>query len=72
MIWYVSLFIMQQEFEHLDYFELHTLLIDKNKEFTNGIKAGKNHSELQAIYNCIHEVYRELQDRKVQPIALNS
>ena len=63
---------MSYEFEQLDYFELHALLIDKNKEFTNGIKAGKNHSELQDIYNSIHEVYRELRNRKIQPIAINS
>lgn len=63
---------MPQEFENLNYFELHALLIDKNKEFTNGIKAGKNHSELQSIYNSINDVYRELRNRKAQPIAINS
>jgi hypothetical protein len=61
---------MQHEFENLDYFELHALLIHKNKEFTNGIKAGKKHVELQAIYNAINEVYTELRSRKVQPLAI--
>jgi hypothetical protein len=63
---------MSYEFAHLDYFELHALLINKNKEFTSGIKAGKNHSELQAIYTSIQEVYIELQNRKLQPIAISS
>lgn len=63
---------MACEFEHLDYFELHSLLIDKNKEFTDGVKTGKNHSELQAIYNSIHAVYMELRNRKLQPIAISS
>jgi hypothetical protein len=63
---------MPHEFEHLDYFELHALLIDKNREFTNGIKAGKKQSELQDIYNSIHDVYKELRNRKVQPIAIIS
>ena len=61
---------MPQEFEHLNYFELHALLVDKNKEFTDGIKAGKKHNELQAIYNSISEVYLELRSRKSQPIAM--
>jgi hypothetical protein len=60
---------MQRELEYLDYFELHTLLINKNKEFTDSIKAGKKHNELQAIYKSIHEVYAELRSRKFQPMA---
>jgi hypothetical protein len=55
---------MQQNFEQLDYFELHALLIDKNKEFTNAIKAGKKHNELRSIYNDIHEVYTTLRSRQ--------
>ncbi len=55
---------MQQEFEQLDYFELHTLLINKNKEFTDAIKAGKKHNELRSIYNVIHEVYTTLRSRQ--------
>lgn len=55
---------MQHNFERLDYFELHTLFVTKNKEFTDGIKAGKKHKELQSIYNGIHEVYTELCNRK--------
>jgi hypothetical protein len=61
---------MPQEFEHLNYFELHTLLVNMNKEFTDGIKAGKKHQELQAIYNGINEVYIELCNRKAQPVAM--
>ena len=61
---------MSHEFEHLNYFELHTLLVDKNKEFTDGIKAGKKHNELQAIYNSINQVYTELRSRKSQPVAM--
>lgn len=61
---------MHNEFEHLDYFELHALLIDKNKEFTSGIKAGKKHTELQALYDSIHKVYTELRSRKVQPMEM--
>ena len=56
---------MHCNFEKLDYFELHTLLIDKNKEFTAGIKAGKKHAELQVIYRGIHEVYTELRSRQL-------
>lgn len=63
---------MHHEFDNLDYFELHALLIDKNKEFTDGIKAGKKHTELQALYNSIHKVYTELRSRKVQPIEMVS
>ena len=63
---------MHHEFDHLDYFELHALLIDKNKEFTEGIKAGKKHTELQVLYNSIHQVYTEIRSRKVQPIEITS
>lgn len=62
---------MQREFENLDYFELHTLLVNKNREFTDGLKAGKKHSELQGLYNSIHEVYTELRTRKYQPVAVS-
>ena len=55
---------MQHEFEQLDYFELHSLLIDKNKEFTDAIKSGKKHNELRSIYNVIHEVYTTLRSRQ--------
>lgn len=61
---------MHHELAHLDYFELHALLIDKNKEFTNGIKAGKKHTELQSLYDSIQQVYTELRSRKIQPIEL--
>jgi len=63
---------MHHEFQHLDYFELHALLVNKNKEFTEGIKAGKKHSELQAIYNSIHEVFTELRSRKQEPVVIAS
>ena len=63
---------MHYEFDHLDYFELHALLIDKNKEFTEGIKAGKKHIELQALYNSIRQVYTELRSRKMQPMGIVS
>ncbi|HYH16874.1 MAG TPA: hypothetical protein VD794_16695 [Flavisolibacter sp.] len=61
---------MQHEFENLNYFELHTLLVNKNREFTDGLKAGKKHAELQVLYNSIHEVYTELRSRKFQPVAV--
>ena len=57
---------MQQDFERLDYFELHSLLINKNKEFTDAIKAGKKHNELRSIYTTIHEVYTTLRSRQPQ------
>ena len=55
---------MHPELEHLDYFELHSLLIEKNKEFTEGLKAGKKHIELRSIYNSIQDVYILLRSRK--------
>lgn len=63
---------MQHEFEHLGYFELHALLVDKNRAFTDGIKAGKKHTELQSIYHSIHKVYTELRTRKLQPMVIVS
>ena len=57
---------MQQDIEQLDYFELHSLLINKNKEFTDAIKAGKKHTELRSIYTAINEVYITLRSRQSQ------
>ncbi len=62
---------MQQEFEQLDYFELHTLLIHKNKEFTAGIKAGKKHKELQSMYDSINKLYSVLRNRQQYAQTIN-
>jgi hypothetical protein len=61
---------MQYNFEQLNYLELHSLFVSKNKEFTDGIKAGKKHIELQAIYNGINEVYAELCSRKSKDLSV--
>lgn len=58
---------MQQEYAHLNYFELHDLLIYRNKEFTQAIKAGKKQEELQSIYEGIQTVYSFIRSQKMRP-----
>lgn len=40
-----------------DLFLLQSLLVRKNKEFTDGMRTGKKHHELLALYNEIKHLY---------------
>jgi len=48
---------MMEQTQGQDLFLLQSLLVRKNKEFTEGMRTGKKHHELMALYNEIKNIY---------------
>jgi len=48
---------MKENIQGQDLFLLQSLLVRKNREFTEGMRTGKKHHELVALYNEIKNIY---------------